>query len=480
MFEMGATLAALSMVAIVGILWSSTRQDNVLIPPIAFVAAAYVSSFAMPVLLPDLYPKLWGQIPRQSLEFGMLWAVRGFGAFAVGYTLLNTISALPKRGSPQKNTALKQKENYTTYLLKSIGLLSLLAWITSTAFFGISLVFIEGNTVAVNSGQRTLVQILTLLSGLRYPFFLVSLINYHKYKSHKPLVFLFLSLLLVSFFEILIIGSKGAIIRLLLMSLMAQSFLRIKLKIKQLAKITLILTLIYGSFSVITEYRAIMQHNDRYRSDASDITTQIAAFKSALLLSLPFSQTPETRRTTVNSKTALNRFGSGMHSFANLLRYTRHQSPYENALKSIFTPIYSFIPRFLMPEKPIFFSSGDNAKKYYGWAYGGISVTLLGSFYYSWGYVGIILGMFFLGILLSYTIRKSSDPHKLSVHYLIILATLLLALMDTGTTFQSISTNITRILFLLSVLHFFYPLSQNSTQKHITKNSYARSHGNHQ
>lgn len=477
LLEMSGILAALWMVAIVCVLWILVRKENVFIPPVAFVAVAYISSFSMPILLPDLYPKLWIQIPRQSLEFGMLWAVRGFGAFAVGYALLMVSTrSSQKRYLQKNNTATNQNQNYTTYLLKSIGWLSLLAWLTSTVFFGISLVFIEGNTITVSSGQGTLVQISTLLLGLRYPFFLVFLINYHKYKSNKQLSFLCLSLLLISLFEILIIGSKGAIIRLLLMSLMAQSFLRIKLNTKQLTKITLICILTYGSFSVITEYRAIMQHNARYRSDASSIETQVTAFKSAFFLSLPFSQTLETRRTTVDSKTALNRFGSGMHSFANLLRFTRQHPPYEHALESFLTPAYSFIPRFLLPEKPTFFSSGDNAKKYYGWSYGGISVTLLGSFYYAWGYSGIIFSMFFLGISFSYVIRKSYSSHKLSVHYLIILVTFLLNLMDTGITFQSISTNITRILFLLWTLHFLYPLIQRTTQR-VHNKTFTQTHG---
>ncbi|MEZ5591154.1 MAG: hypothetical protein R3F53_10800 [Gammaproteobacteria bacterium] len=105
--------------------------------------------------------------------------------------------------------------------------------------------------------------------------------------------------------------------------------------------------------------------------DVFDFTLQAESFGVALARSVPFLESAETRRTEVNYDDVFSRFGSAIFSFSNLMKFTEGQPPYEYAWKNLLIPIYSLIPRSLLPSKPKFFDSGRNAKEYYGWSYGG-------------------------------------------------------------------------------------------------------------
>lgn len=469
MLDLNGVQAAILFFLVALTLGTLTHRDGIMISPVVFIIVAYALAYPLPMLLPNLYPDLWSEITPHALEYGMLWALRGFSAFAFGYGLVEQFG---KRAGKQKRwseATHRTRIRYTVYVLTCIGWLAILAWVFTAMFFGISLVFIEGDSVAVESGAGTLLQILTLLSSLRYPFFLGFLVLHFWKKTDKHLVFLGAALVLISTVEIILIGSKGSIIRGLAVLMLSLTLLPIKLNPKQLITGAVAMIAVYGSFAVITEYRSIM-HGERLAGrDVFDYKVQVESFGSALLSSLPLSKAAAERRTEVKSEAIFSRFGAGMFSFANMMKFTGQKPPYENAWESFLIPLYSIAPRALMPDKPEFFNSGRNAQEYYGWTYGGISVTLLGSLYYAWGYTGIVFGMVCFGGLFAHLTKQARLAGIYSPHWLIFLVVLIVPMLDVGQTFQAITTNVIRVAVILWLLHLFFPFVRGAMHRRMLR-----------
>lgn len=470
-FDLNGTQAGILFVFIAVALGLQSRRKNEIVPPVLFVIVAYLAAFPFPMLFPDLYPDIWNNIPHEAVEYGMLWALRGFSALAFSYALVSRWGFRKRRQRTADTVLDKARLSYTVYLLTSIGWLALLAWILSVMSFGIGLTFIESEKAMADSGAGSLAQLFTLLSDLRYPFFLGFLILRFWEKVDGQLFFLFVALILVSLVEIIAIGSKGSIIGVVVMLLLAQSVLSIKFGAKMIATGAVAVIAVYFSFATITEYRFIMMSRHAAAEAVFDFSVQLESFKAAALASMPFSEKHTTRNTEIEGTTIYSRFGSGMFSFANLLNHTGGESLYENAVESLLIPLYAISPRFLMPEKPEFFSSGSNAKQYYGWSYGGIAVTLPGSFYYAWGYIGIILGLAFFGGLLAYFIDRVRGMGIHSPYGLIFLPFLLMNMIYVDVTFQALFTNLIRLAVVLWLLHLVFPLVRGAMWRRILRMS---------
>lgn len=467
--ELTGVQAAILFFLIALILGVLTHKKDVMISPVAFIIVAYMLAFPLPMLFPGLYPDLWHAVLPQALESGMLWSVRGFAAFALGHALVEQLGKRARKRRWRDDAFYSARLSYTVYVLTCIGWLAILAWVISAMLFGITLVFIESDSVRANSVTGTLHQMLTMLFNLRYPFFLGFLILLFWKKIDRHLILLFVALFLVSLVEIITIGSKGSIIRGMVVFLLAQAFLPVRLNLKQAIFSLVALIAIYGSFAVITEYRTIMKAEYQAGRDVLEFTGQVESFKSALLSALPSSETATDRLTEVKREAVFSRFGAGMFSFANLMRFTGWQSPYEHAWESFLVPVYSIVPRTLMPGKPEFFDSGSNAQQYYGLSYGGVSVTLLGSLYYAWGYTGIIFGMAFVGGLFAYVVGRVRLLGYYSPHWLILLVVLMVPMLDVGVTIQAIIINFLRVAIVLWLLHLLFPLVRGSMLRRMSR-----------
>ncbi len=455
-FEVDLYQASTLFICIAGLLWALAKRPNTLVPPVAFIVVAYVLGFAGPALLPDLYATRSALVSSSALEYGMLWAVRGFGAFALGYALVEHLGKRVRARRLREDGFPGADTRYTLYILTSIGWLAILSWFASVMMFGISLTFIEGNTVTAESDAGSLLQILTLLSSFRNPFFLGFIVLYFRGQSTKGLYLIFVGLVLISVVEIITIGSKGSIIRGIVTVLLA-SALPLRVNPKSLITGALALIVVYGSFAVITEYRSIMRDELVAGRDVFSLSVQTESFIDAFTASLPFSDAAANRRTRVTNNDVFGRFGAGgISSFANLLEFTGRQAPHEHAWESFLIPVYSIVPRSFLPSKPAFFDSARNARDYYDWPYGGVSVSLLGSFYFAWGYIGIIFGMAVLGGLLAYIVKKAEFLGINSPQWLILLAVLIVSMMDVGETFHAITSNIIRIALVLFLLQLSY------------------------
>lgn len=470
--ELTAFQASTLFIIIATLLWQIGQQPGILFPPVATIIIAYFFAYPLPMLLPDLYPNISGRVSSDARQYALLWAVRGFGAFALGYALVEIFLRRGKMRTRMSEAFVSARIGYTIYLTTCLGWLAILSWLISVSIFGVSLVFIEAENPAGETVSGTLLQVLTLLTSLRYPFILSYLILFFWKKTDRHLYVLFVTLLLITAVDITTIGSKGSIIRILLAGLMVLAFIPVRIKLKYVMNGVLVIVAIYGSFAVITEYRAIMLTKVATGEDVLNLTLQVDSFTSALLSNLPFMESSAEQQTeVVDEHGVLNRFASGTFSFGNLLKFTNRQSPYVHTWESFLIPIYSLAPRFLLSEKPEFFDSGRNAREYYGASsskYVGISVTLLGSFYYSWGYAGIILGMASFGGLLSFLLVQWRELGLYSATWSTLSVLLLISMMDVGATFHSILTNVTRVGLLLWMLYFLYPLAIDSMRRRMS------------
>ena len=461
--------AVVLFLCIAGLLLLVTKQPKKVLSPVVFIIIAYLIAFPMQIILLEIYPTLLSSVRVDAQNYGMLWATRGFGAFALGYALFEWFLKGINKRDWQNESICRTNIRYTIYVLTSIGWLAILSWIASVMIFGFSLVFIEGeNSAAVDSAAGTFVQVLTLLSNLRYPFFLGFLALSYWNKSGRQLNLIFSALLLICLIDIITVGSKGAVIRLVLVTFLVLTVVPFKVNFKNFSVWLLAIIAVYGSFTVISEYRSIMHSEYMAGKDVFSFTVQSDAFLAALGNSLSLRQMSEDEQAELN-QAVVSRFGSGMFSFSNLMDFTGRQPPYENALKSFMVPIYSITPRSLFPEKPEFFDSGRNAQENYGWSYGGMDVTLPGSFYYAWGYAGIIFGMLFLGALLAYIALQIRLRSIYSPHWLILMVVLILPMMDVGVTFQVIITSFIRVALVLLLVRLSYRIMQGTIRRRMSK-----------
>ena len=128
-------------------------------------------------------------------------------------------------------------------------------------------------------------------------------------------------LLLISVIEIITIGSKGSIIRVIVVVLLASAFLPLRLNPKHVIAGALALIVVYGAFVVITEYRSIMRDELLAGRDVFSFSVQRESFVNAVVVSLPFSDSAADRRIQVTPDFIFGRLGSGIFSFANLLEF---------------------------------------------------------------------------------------------------------------------------------------------------------------
>ena len=438
------------------VLLGISRRGGQFMSVAMLVIVAYVLAYPLEVLFHDFYS---GPLPisLESLEYSTLWALRGFCAFAIGYSLVLSLSRNPKTEISRDAEWVRGRISYTVYILTAIGWLVVLSWALSVALFGISLTFVEGNVVNAESAAGALQQALSLVNALRQPFLLGFLVLYYWRMSDRHLTLLFWILVGISIVEIVTIGSKGSIIRGVVTVLLAGAVLPIRLNLRQTAIGAGALLVVYGAFLVIAEYRALILADHDAGRNVFDIAVQTEVFGQALMASVPFVDAHAGRETEVKAKDVFSRLGHGT-TFSDLLEHTGRMSPYEHAWESFLAPVYAVVPRFLLPDKPEFFHSGRNASEYYGWKYGGIAVTLLGSLYYAWGYAGIIFGMACMGGWLAFVETKARRGNILSPHWLILLVITVLMLLDVGVTFQPILTDLVRVALVLGGLNSLYPL----------------------
>ena len=105
--------------------------------------------------------------------------------------------------------------------------------------------------------------------------------------------------------------------------MLSLSFLPVRVERKQVIAGLLAIITVYGSFSVITQYRTLMHAQQQAGLDAFDISVQAEAFQSALICSIPFIGVRARPAFQVwKGRMFFQRFGDGIFSFSNLMEFT--------------------------------------------------------------------------------------------------------------------------------------------------------------
>ena len=146
MFELNGILAASLFVLVALSLAYSTYRKDVTVSPVVFIIGAYVLGYPLAFFAPSLYSSLSFDILSEGLNYGMLWSLRGFCAFALAYVFVERFAEGVGKYVGRDEKFYISRIGYTVYILTSIGWLAVLSWVASVALFGFSLTFIQGET----------------------------------------------------------------------------------------------------------------------------------------------------------------------------------------------------------------------------------------------------------------------------------------------------------------------------------------------
>lgn len=444
--------------------------------PLLVISVMYVFMAPLPILLPYLYvDRVWEILSKDDLEQALLWTYRGFACFFLTY--LGVTNYLSRSQTTNKVSPPSFQDSVRISLW--LGILAIIGAMTMLIQFqGATYVFVEVTTEKQSTGG----QIIWYMMQLGYAYVLVYLFLRSYSVQEKRLEWLFYALLSLHLLIIIGAGSKGKLISFFVAGGLALSLSNKKFSAKPLFYGVLMLLLVYFTFSVITNYRQVILSSNipNQASIVENFEFQGSMFLEAITRSIE-EQTSETTQLEgsfqVTQSAILDRLAY-MASFANLLQFSGGQPPYENAVESMLLPIYALTPRSLIPDKPHFFDSGDLARTVFGWKFGGIAVTLIGSLYWAWGYIGICLGMSLVGFLLATVKVKASYFSPQGTIYKIILLFLTLGLMDAGTIFQAIFLDSTRLWVAMQLLYIFVRLTKKKWRFIPSSNKFAMYKGN--
>ena len=200
-----------------------------------------------------------------------------------------------------------------SFTLLSLGLVSIAAWIINVSWHGIGFVFIEGADSGSDSG--TIEQVLFLLNEMKYPYFLGFLLLQWQFGVGKAQRLVFFILAMLALIDIISIGSKGAIIRLAAIFILAMLFKGARgLGWKKLVGGFLAMTICLFSFLVITEYRQIMRTANASGQNVEGFAARFDAFAESVASSVQPDES--LRQTTVDADAVGERFGSGAYGLS--------------------------------------------------------------------------------------------------------------------------------------------------------------------
>lgn len=446
LFDINATTAAGLFILAGIILVVALRRPENPIPSVLIVVVAFLAGYASPVLL---FPATLDGLSQATVDLAMQWALRCFIVFSLGYVVVNrrrdSAIAHPHARGRNQSSAL--------FALLAIGSLSIFAWFANAAMYGIHLTFIAGQDFS--AGNDTVQQILELMIDLKYSYILAYVLLRNERRPSRPYRWILYGVLATALVDIISIGSKGAIMRLVAAAVLGMLLAKSnQLHWKKILGGMLAAVVCILSFYIITQYRQVMHAAYASGQNIDTFSTRYDIFKQSMVSSLQPDQ-PSGQR-VVDANDIGSRLGSGTYGLGWTLQLTHEQPPYENAVNSLLAPVYAVLPRALFPGKPIFMNSGRFATEYFGWAYGGISISLPGSFYYAWGYPGMLAGMLALGIGLGLLAARIKREGFTAIRSIVCFTIITLYLLDTGAEFQPFLTSLTRALLLLVFVHIVW------------------------
>lgn len=452
--EMGTTVTAFAFagLALLAITGAYTQRGSAF-EPVALVSFIYLVAYPLPSLfllvLQDYSPQ-WVNIDPQVLESALLWSFRGFILFLGGYFLFE--GRRRRRLPPAANEDLRFQRLWFASVA-GVGFLALAGSVGTQLFVGgFGSTFLD-----TGMAHSSLQQFLHTIEEQRYGFFALFLVTRMRWGRTTGLNIIMAVLLLFQLAEIAVVGSKTPILSLVLSGLLSLALVPVKWRWmvgpKQWVLIIVVSLTVSGTFYVVTEYRVLMRQAAEH--DTISFTESIDTF-IGVVTGLVSTGSASDEKYDLFLQIASRQ--ASVLRLTGVLENTAEEPPYDNAWSAFLIPLYAFIPLEIMPDKPHFYDSGDYARDYFGWTFGGISMTLPGSLYWTWGYAGIVLGMLGLGLMLGAMLARARGDRggraSTQVIWIALVVWLVIQLSNTGRTFTGIAFGLIRMGAMLWLMSF--------------------------
>ena len=134
-FDLGQFFAA-TLFLVIAFTLAMLSIQTTLLTPVQLVIFAYVLGFPMAVLLPDYFQSVSKYSPPPlALEKGMLWSLRGFAMFALGYVLVDQRKGVNKFPTRERiSNFLRSRKASAVYVTKWAGLLATVGFVDAGGF----------------------------------------------------------------------------------------------------------------------------------------------------------------------------------------------------------------------------------------------------------------------------------------------------------------------------------------------------------
>jgi hypothetical protein len=451
--ENSALALASLVVAPVAVFWYAKRQLFVadLIIFLVF-GVAWLAAVTLPVLFPNLYKdRMWHELSPGSLDLAALWMYRCWAAFCLAYWGARLWFA-EDTGREASWFDLRVQ----VLMRRWIGVLAILGTVSYIVLTGghTFTEIIEGAKVE----PTTLMQISLLFYELSYAYVFIYFYTRSRAKLGRIDTYLLYALLVVQAVVFVGSGSKYSIMSLLVAWAVGYTtgfkrpgFLR------GLSVAATGACVVFAASYLVATYRGELVWRRLPSREAP--VTDVLAFQFDVITTAVSGVLFEGRKvgegyyaTDYDNATVRDRFAY-LSAFAQVLEMLDGKSPYEDAYTSLITPVFAFIPRDLFPDKVHFYDPADFAELN-GWTYGGLGITIPGSFFWAWGYFGIISGMAAAGLCFAWMWSRGTGAQS---NAFIVRCTMIIAVIhfaDIGTTFQMIVVPVTRVFALLLLLRW--------------------------
>ena len=436
--------------------------------PVMLVSIAYFLNYPIGFLIlydtDDSFILLQG---KEVLSASMAWACVSFAFFMVAYYVIRTNqtkcdnSIVTEKDIIAADTDLK--------FISALGWFAILGTLLSIHINGgVEFTFVPVEGEGDSGGFTGMVSL--YMFTLFYPyFFLYSTYYFNRFEKRKPSQKLLLFSCLL--YGIVAAGSGAKILffNLLICVLLPLLLSRPKFSRAQIGLGFVVLAFIYLIFTSVSIYRDIVKESlpDNKGDPIETLNFQVSGFSKALgiiaLNTLQMHDPHESAIEQIQTINMLTRMGSGVYELASLFRLSNFESPHENEYSSLLFPVYALVPRSVWPSKPVFFDSAEHAS-YYGWSWGGLSVSFIGSLYWAWGYVGICCGFAILGIISGVLVgwaQQSGFRNPLASGIMVLF---LLSIIYPGLTFQVVFINLVRYTLIFLAIDTYFKIMNRSNQ----------------
>jgi hypothetical protein len=414
------------------------------------IRTLYILSFPA-----DLHLMYWGHPPTAG--FSVINSTLGYVIVGFTFLLLGYYSFIPKITSKSlprlrllKSSLLGKGVVKKIYLIYAGGILFRMALLSR----GLGLFILpEGADITF----LNIMQLFSRFAILGYALYTIWLFSSSKTTRRKLIPWLVMLILEVGW--AFLSGWKGAFIPLVTMPLIASHYLRQRLSIRRilLPAIVGILILVFVVFPVIHTYRIIIGGDGPVVS-VGEFLSHMGIVRDKLR-GYSWSEFQQ-----ISLRPFMNRM-VGLDSFSMILMKTPEAGDFQmgGTLRYFFT---AWVPRVLWEEKPVIDTGRWFAINFFNQPPGvpnSMAITNIGELYLNFHVLGIMLGMFLLGIIYKIAYLYFVKYGKASATSLFFYIFVFSELINIEGSIATIPVSLLQTLFLLILISLFLKVKISGT-----------------